>query len=121
MSAKNAAGKAAGQAAALPVDIAQSVQELASDLDKLNGRPVHGFDLTASIEPGTPGALLLTWLDPDHALHTARITTTQVRRNLPAVLRVLLRGGWNSASTHQARAALRRHLLAICANQGSPA
>lgn len=85
------------------------------------GRPVHDFDLTASIEPGNPGALLLTWLDPDHAMHTARITTAQVRRNLPAVLRVLLRGGWAGASTHQARAALRRHLLTICADQESPA
>lgn len=43
MAAKNTTGKAAGQAAALPVDIAKSVQELASDLDKLNGRLKYDF------------------------------------------------------------------------------
>lgn len=40
MSAKNTTGKA-GQAAALPVDIAQSVQELASAIDTLHGRLKH--------------------------------------------------------------------------------
>lgn len=65
-----------------------------------------------NVEAPATDTRALAWKDPDGVAHQVTVTTSAIRRNLPSVLRGLLRGGWQEMDRSKAvRERLRAHLL----------